>query len=236
MPQKKYPYYPIYIDVEDHDVLIVGGGEVCARKAETMLRYGARVTVVAPQATDAITRWGEEGKLSLILKEYQEQDVEGRSLVIASTDNQRVNTQVAGDCRKRKIPVNVVDVTPLCEFIVPSIIEQGSIQVAISTGGSSPALARTLRQTLQKIIGPEYAEANDLLGSLRESAKKRLPTDTDRKRFFDGIVEKDLVGLLRDGRRDEAYRLLRESCQAAGVEVSPAVEALATESAASARQ
>ena len=233
MPQKKYPYYPIYVDVEDHDVLIVGGGEVCARKAETMLRYGARVTVVAPKATAEITEWAEAGKITLQRKEYEESDLDGRSIVIASTNDSRVNTRVATDCRRRKILVNVVDVTDLCEFIVPAILERGSIQIAISTAGKSPALARTLKEDLRRMVGGEYAEANEILGSLRDAAKKRLPTDVDRKHFFDGILEKDLIGLLREGRRDEAQRLLRESCEAAGVEVSPAIEALATESAAS---
>src|SRR5205085_6279356 len=131
------------------------------------------------------------------------------------------------------ILVNVVDVTDLCEFIVPAILERGSIQIAISTAGKSPALARTLKEDLRRMVGGEYAEANEILGSLRDAAKKRLPTDVDRKHFFDGILEKDLIGLLREGRRDEAQRLLRESCEAAGVELSPAIEALATESAAS---
>ena len=228
---KRYPYYPIFLDIEDRDVLIIGGGPVCARKAETMMRYGARVTVVAPNFNEEIEQWADADRLTIRRKQYQPSDLKGASIVIASTDSEAVNTRVAADCRKRKIPVNVVDVTHLCEFIVPAIVEQGSIQIAVSTGGNSPALARTLRETLQKFVGPEYAQANDLLGSLRGSAKRRLATDGDRKRFFDEIVEKDLIGLLRAGRREEACRLLRESCHRAGVEVSPAVEALAAESA-----
>src|SRR5205823_1856452 len=147
----------------DHDVLIVGGGEVCARKAETMLRYGARVTVVAPKATAEITEWAEAGKITLQRKEYEESDLDGRSIVIASTNDSRVNTRVATDCRRRKILVNVVDVTDLCEFIVPAILERGSIQIAISTAGKSPALARTLKEDLRRMVGGEYAEANEIL-------------------------------------------------------------------------
>src|SRR5205085_5435113 len=139
------------------------------------------------------------------------------NMVIASTDDQGVNEQIAADCRARRIPVNVVDVTPLCEFIVPAIIEKGSIQIAVSTGGKSPALARTLKEDLQRTIGPEYADVNDVLGTLRDSAKRVLPTDVDRKRFFDGIIAKGILDMLRQGKRREAYQALADACGAAGV-------------------
>jgi len=220
VPRKKFPYYPIFLDVENRDVVIIGGGAVCARKAETMLRYGARVTVVAPQVTDEIVGWANDGRIKLKGKKYDDADLDGASIVIASTDDACVNGRIARDCRRRKIPVNVVDVTHLCEFIVPAIVEQGSIQLAVSTGGKSPALARTLKEDLQKFVGPEYAELNDLLGTLRPAAKKVLPTDADRKRFFDGILAKGVLDMLRDGRRREAYDTIAGACQEAGVALS----------------
>ncbi len=220
---KHFPYYPIFIDVENHDVVIIGGGEVCARKAETMLRYGARVTIVSPQFTDEIESWARDGKLTLRRKRYETNDLDGASLVIASTDDTRVNEQVAADARARKVPVNVVDVTPLCEFIVPAIIDKGSVQIAVSTGGKSPALARTLKEDLIRIIGPEYAEVNDVLGTLREGAKKILPTDVDRKRFFDSLIAAGILDMLRDGRRKEAYETIARMCEGAGVPVSERV-------------
>lgn len=220
---KKYPYYPIFLDIEDRTVVIIGGGNVCARKAETMMNYGARVTVVSPELTDEIEAWARDGKLQIRRKTYDEGDLDGANIVIASTDDQAVNEQIAADCRGRRIPVNVVDVTPLCEFIVPAIIEKGSVTLAVSTGGKSPALARTLKEDLQRLVGPEYAEVNDVLGTLRDSAKRVLPTDVDRKKFFDGIIAKDILGMLREGRRAEAYGVIAEACAAAGVEVSEAV-------------
>jgi len=223
--KKSYPYYPIYIDIEDRAVLIVGGGTVCARKAETMMRYGARVTIVSPEITEEIAEWEQAGVLAVHRKMYSEPDLEGASIVIASTDDPCVNARVARDCRRRRIPVNVVDVTHLCEFIVPAIIEKGSIQIAISTGGKSPALARTLKEDLQRTIGPEYAEVNDLLGTLRKSAKKVLPTDVDRKRFFDGIIAAGLLDLLREGRRREAFEAVARACEAEGVDVSEELRA-----------
>jgi siroheme synthase-like protein len=222
---KRYPYYPIFLDIEDRDVVIIGGGNVCARKAETMLRYGARVTVVSPEFTDEIKVWARQGKIKVKHKAYDAGDLAGASIVIASTDETRVNEQVAADCRARKIPVNVVDVTPLCEFIVPAIVENGSIQIAVSTGGKSPALARTLKEDLQRMIGTEYAEVNDALGSLRESAKSVLPTDTGRKAFFDGILARGILDMLRQGRRHDAYEAIAAACRAAGVEVSERIRA-----------
>jgi len=214
---KKYPYYPIYLDIENRAVAIIGGGNVCARKAETMMKYGARVTVVAPEFTEEIEGWAREGCLTLRRKMYDHSDLDGANIVIASTDVQSVNEQIAADCRARRIPVNVVDVTPLCEFIVPAIIESGGIQIAVSTGGKSPAVARTLKEDLQRLIGPEYSEVNELLGSLREGAKSVLPTDVDRKRFFDGIIARGVLQMLRDGRREEAYETIARACEEAGV-------------------
>src|SRR5947207_6265229 len=220
---KRFPYYPIFIDVEDHDVVIIGGGEVCARKAETMLRYGARVTIVSPSFTDDIESWARDGKLTLRRKRYETADLDGASIVIASTDDTAVNEQVAADARARKLPVNVVDVTPLCEFIVPAIIDKGSVQIAVSTGGKSPALARTLKEDLIRLVGNEYAEVNDVLGTLREGAKRVLPTDVDRKRFFDSIIAAGILDMIREGRRREAYETIRTFCEAAGVPVSDLV-------------
>jgi len=215
---KKFPYYPIFLDVEDRDVVIIGGGNVCARKVETMLRYGAKVTVVSPEFTDEIEAWARDGRIQIKRKPYEEADLDGASIVIASTDSETVNERIARDCRRRKIPVNVVDVTHLCEFIVPAIIEKGSIQIAVSTGGKSPALARTLKEDVQRMIGPEYAEINDLLGELRPAAKKALPTDADRKRFFDGILASGVLDMLREGRRREAYDIIAEACEEVGIE------------------
>jgi precorrin-2 dehydrogenase len=220
---KRFPYYPIYIDIEDRNVVIVGGGNVCARKAETMMKYGARVTVVSPEFTDEIEQWAREGMLSTRRKAYEEGDVEGANLVIASTDDSAVNERVAADCRARRIPVNVVDVTPLCEFIVPAIIDKGSIQIAISTGGRSPAVARTLKEDLQRLVGPEYDEANEVLGTLRDGAKATLPTDVDRKRFFDGILAAGILEMLRHGRRRQAYETIARACETAGVPMSERV-------------
>jgi siroheme synthase-like protein len=221
-------YYPIFLDIENREVVLVGGGAVCARKAETVLRYGARVTIVAPTFTEEIEAWGRDGRVTLRRKRYDHGDLEGATIVFASTDDATVNEQIAHDCRARRIPVNVADDLSLCEFIVPAVIENGSVQVAVSTGGKSPALARMLKRDLQRVIGPEYTEVNDLLGALRDDAKSALPTDADRKAFFDDLLAAGILEMLRAGKTKEAYETIVAKCAAAGVPVSDGVRQLSS--------
>ena len=181
------------------------------------MRYGARVTIVSPEFTPEIEQWARDGKLTIRRKRYESNDLDGAWIIIASTDDTRVNEQIAADARARRVPVNVVDVTPLCEFIVPAIIEKGSVTIAVSTGGKSPALARTLKEDLIRAVGPEYAEVNDLLGSLRDGAKKSLPTDADRKRFFDSLIAAGILDMIRSGHRDDAIATVKRMCEANGV-------------------
>lgn len=217
MARKKLPYCPIFIDLEGRDVLLVGGGNVCARKAGTFLQYGARVTVVSPVVTTEIERWVAAGKVALHRKTYDDSDLVGRSLVIASTDDRCVNARVARDCRRRGIAVNVADAPHLSGFILPAVIDRGSIQIAISTGGNSPALARRLRDAVDGTVGDEYVKLNEWIGALRPIAKKTLTTDADRKSFYEGILSSGILELLRDGSLGEACRLLATHCSSAGI-------------------
>ncbi len=222
----RHPYYPIFLDLEGRQVVIAGGGSVSARKVEAMIRSGAQVTVIAPVSNDEIERWAREGRVILKRKPYDAADLEAEpTLVIAATDKASVNEQIAKDCRARNLLVNVVDDTSVCDFIVPAIVENGSIQIAISTGGRSPAFARVVKREVQQAIGPEYAEMNDILGSLREAAKAspRLPADHDRKRFFDELLALGIVQMLREGRRNAAYCAVADACAAYDVALSDVV-------------
>lgn len=214
---KSFPYYPLFLDVEQREVVIVGGGGVAVRKVETMLKYGARVTVIAPDVAPEIESWAVEGRLALEKRGYAPGDVHQATIVVAATNRPELNRKIAEECRERHILVNVIDAPELCDFIVPAVIEHGSIQVAVSTGGSSPALARRLKHDLQEVFGAEYAEASDLFGSLRKGAQAALPEDRDRKAFFDALLEGGILRLLREGRRREAYEFAARSCDAAGV-------------------
>ena len=216
----RLPYCPIFLDLQDRDVLVVGAGSVSARKVEMLLRYGARVIVVSPAVSGEIETWERERQVVLRRRRFEESDLDGASLVIASTNDPQVNARIAAGCSRRGIPVNVVDAPELGTFIVPAVIDHGSIQIAVSTGGKSPALARRLKEDLDRQAGPEYAEINDLLGSLRDAAKKTLPADADRKRFFDGILAAGVLERMREGRRSEAFELIAEACRSSGIEPS----------------
>lgn len=208
-------YYPIFLDVEGLDILIVGGGSVAARKAAALQQRLAAVTIVAPEISAEIARLES---VTIERRRYEPKDVQGRTLVLAATNDPAVNAQVARDCREQGVLVNVADATELCDFIVPAVIDRGSVQIAISTGGKSPALARALKRELERAAGPEWAALNDLLGDLRPRAIAALPTDDDRKQLFEAIVASDALALLREGRRDEALAAVERLCRAAGVD------------------
>lgn len=198
-------YYPLFLDVAGREVVIAGGGGVSARKAETMLRHGARVTVVAPRIAPEIEHLG----VRIVRKPYDASDLKNATLVFATTDDAAVNERIAADCRARGILVNVADAPALGDFIVPAVVESGPIQIAISTGGSSPALARRLKAELQP-----FAELAEILGELRESAIRSLD---DAKPFFDSIIASNVLDLLRAGKTEEAHARVRQLREEAGV-------------------
>jgi precorrin-2 dehydrogenase/sirohydrochlorin ferrochelatase len=216
-------WYPVCLDLAGRRAVIVGGGAVAARKAESLRKYGAEVVVVAPRIAEALERPGIE----LRRRAYEPHDLDGATLVIAATNDAALNEAVAAECRRQRILVNVADDPELCDFIVPAVVESGSIQLAVSTGGKSPALARKLKTDLEHALGREYAEVNDLLGELRERAKAApsLPHDRDRKQFFDDLIGQGIIELIRDGRRADAYRIVADACAAAGIEAGPILRA-----------
>jgi precorrin-2 dehydrogenase/sirohydrochlorin ferrochelatase len=196
-------YYPLFLDVAGRKVVIIGGGAVSARKAETMLRHGATVTIVAPEIASEISG------AHLVRKSYEAADLENAFLVFAATNDPAINERVAADCRARNILVSVADAPARGDFIVPAIVESGPIRIAISTSGHSPALARRLKADLQP-----FAELAEILGDLRADAIRSL---ADAKPFFDSIIASDVIDLLRAGRREEADARVRQLCEDAGV-------------------
>lgn len=210
-------YYPVFLDVGGRPILIIGGGEVASRKIETMLRCDAKIMVVSPDAVSEISDLAKSGRIQLVSREYRLEDLEGRFVVIAATGDREVNRRVGEDARQRGLLVNVVDDPQLCDFIVPATFERGPIQVAVSTGGSSPALARVIRASLESVVTPAIAELAEILGDLRPAAKKALATDDDRKRFFATVVDSDVLDLLQRGQRREAFDVLQQLCLKAGV-------------------
>src|SRR3712207_5537735 len=195
------PLYIACLRLSGRSCLVVGGGEVGLEKVEGLLACDGDVTVVATDACDEIRSLAAEGSIRWERRAYEPGDLEGRFLAIAATDDTDVNISVYDEAERRAMLVNVVDVPPLCNFILPAIVRTGPLAIAISTAGASPALAKRMKREVSELFGDEYAQLAVLLNDVRGWAKGTLPTYQDRKAFFEGIVngEPDPVDLLRAG-------------------------------------
>jgi len=199
------PFYIACLKLSGRRCLVVGGGDVGLEKVEGLLACGGDVTLIAPDAIEALENLAREGSIRWERREYAgAPDLEGVFIVIAATSDTDVNIRVFEDAERRAMLVNVVDVPPLCNFILPAIIRNGPLAIAISTAGASPALAKRIRDEIADEYGEPYARLAILLNEVRGWAKGTLPTYQDRKVFFESIVngDPDPVELLRQG--DEA--------------------------------
>jgi siroheme synthase-like protein len=198
------PFYIACLRLSGRRCLVVGGGDVGLEKVEGLLTCDAAVTLVAPEAHPELAALAGEGSIRWEQRRYESSDLEGSFLVVAATDDSEVNIGVHEDAEARAMLVNVVDVPPLCNFILPAIVRTGPLAIAISTAGASPALAKRMKREIAELFGEEYARLAVILNDARGWAKGTLPTFQDRRAFFDSIVggEPDPIALLRDG--DEA--------------------------------
>ena len=198
------PFYIACLRLSGRRCLVVGGGEVGLEKVEGLLTCDAAVVVVAPSAHPVLEQLAAEGSIAWERRGYRASDLEGAFLVIAATGDTEVNIAVAEDAEARSMLVNVVDVPPLCNFILPAIVRSGPLAIAISTAGASPALAKRMKREIAEQFGEHYARLAVLLNDARGWAKATLPTFQERKAFFEAIVtgDPDPIALLRAG--DEA--------------------------------
>src|SRR5204863_1934480 len=194
--------------------VVVGGGDVGLEKVEGLLACDADVILIAPDAIAPLRELAEEGSIAWERRPYVTGDLEATFMVIAATGDTDVNIRVFEDAERRAMLVNVVDVPPLCNFILPAIIRSGPLAIAISTAGASPALAKRIRDEIADEYGEPYARLAILLNEVRGWAKATLPTYQDRKEFFEGIVngEPDPVEPLRQG-DEQAVRDLIAAAQ-----------------------
>jgi precorrin-2 dehydrogenase / sirohydrochlorin ferrochelatase len=196
------PFYIACLKLSGRRCLVVGGGEVGLEKVEGLLACDGDVTLIAPDAVEALEKLAREGSIRWERREYAgPADLEGVFVVIASTDDTDANIRIYEDAERRAMLVNIFDVPPLCNFILPAIIRTGPLAIAISTAGASPALAKRIRDEIADEYGEPYARLAILLNEVRGWAKGTLPTYQDRKAFFESIVngEPDPVELLRRG-------------------------------------
>ncbi len=203
-------YYPVNLDLNSRRCVVIGGGEVAERKVERLLECGARVTVVGRDLTPALGERKAAGKLEHVDRDYEAGVLDGAFLVIGATDRGDVNVRISEDAMERGLLVNIVDDPDRCNFILPSLVRQGDLSIAVSTGGKSPALAKKLRKELEKQYGPEYQTLIGILGNLRRKILARGRQAADNKAIFEDLVHSDLLQAIREKDHGRVNAIIRK--------------------------
>jgi len=202
--------YPMYVSLEGRKTVVIGGGKVAQRKVEVLLECGAAVAVISPEVTEILTNWEGQGRVRIKKRGFQAGDTAGAWLVIAASGEEEVNRRVFAEAEESGIFCNVVDVPELCSFQVPAVVQRGPMQIAVSTGGVSPALAKRVRKELEAEFGPWYEVFLAGLSELREHIKAIYPQDQGKRaRIFKGFVNSEALEKLREG-EEEAFREILE--------------------------
>ena len=186
-------YFPAFLDLRGRRCLVVGGGAVGERKARALLECGARVTVVSPAVTPGLAALAASGLIANRSRGFRRSDLRGCVLAVASTGDPVVDRAVEQTARRSRVLVNVVDRPEQCDFILPSVLRRGELQIAVSTGGRSPALAREIRRRLESLFGPEYAELIARAGDARRRARAAAPTAAARLEAGERVARSVLV-------------------------------------------
>jgi uroporphyrin-III C-methyltransferase/precorrin-2 dehydrogenase/sirohydrochlorin ferrochelatase len=209
-------HLPLFFDIRQRPCLVVGGGEVAARKVEALLRAGAKVKVVSPRLCPQLSAHHAAGEIEHVAQPFDAAQLDQCVLAVAATNDEGINKQVSLLARQRNIPVNVVDRPELCSFIFPSIIDRSPVTVAVSTAGAAPVLARLLRTRLETLIPASYGRLAELAARFRPAVKQRLPKAIERRRGW----EDTLQGPIAEMRRRRApcrppwLRRIRRPCTA----------------------
>jgi precorrin-2 dehydrogenase / sirohydrochlorin ferrochelatase len=211
--RKNLKYYPVFWDITEKKCVVVGGGEVAARKVARLLACGAEVCVVSPCLVPELAALKKEGLIRHITDEYADKYLDQSVMVIGATDEEKINAAVSRDAKARGIPVNIVDDPQKCDFILPSLVERGDLTIACGTGGNSPALARRLREELESAYGEEYATLLNILGQLRKKMEKNTQTGSV---WFERLMA---AGLLEKIRQNDAWAAKKIVRDVTGLEV-----------------
>jgi siroheme synthase-like protein len=201
------PYYPILLNIQDKKCLVVGGGEVALRKAQMLLEHGAIVEIVSPVFCPELNQLAKGNAFQAINRAYETEDLTDALLVVAATDDAKVNEKVAAEARKMGILVNVVDKPDISDFIVPSSFRDGDIIVAVSTSGKSPALARKIRGELETDLKAEYAQLAVIASEVRSELKQReiIVSGDD---WQEVLNLNSLIELIKRGKNKEAREIM----------------------------
>ncbi len=201
---------PIFLDVKDKDCLVVGGGDIAARKASLLIKAGAAVTIVAPELAATAQSLIDNNQATWLNSLFEPNHADGRQLIMAATDIEAVNRHVYDEAKQRGILVNVADVPELCDFILGSILDRSPILVAISSGGDAPVLARNLRARLETLIPPSYSRLGHLAGKYRNAVKQKFKKLDLRRRFWEVVLQGDVAEHVYAGRDEQAEQLIQD--------------------------
>jgi precorrin-2 dehydrogenase len=206
---KAMGYLPIFVDLKGRDCLVIGGNTLAESRVRALCEAEASVTVITPEITLALMAMVDAGAVRWIARDYAAGDMRGRFMASVATMNEAVGRAAAADARELGVLINVADRPALCDFITPAVVKRGEVQIAIATGGASPALARRLREQLEAVIGPEYAEIAELLRSARRWLKGHISDASERGRVLARLVGSGVIEAFRRGDLEEAERLVR---------------------------
>lgn len=201
-------YYPIHLDIRNRNCLVVGGGSVGTRKILTLLNCGAKVTVISPVVTRKLRELADAGTITLKKRSYRTGDLMGMFLVIGATDDPALNRQISNDADNLNTLCNIADRPEICNFILPSIVARGDLVITISTAGKSPALAKSLRQTIENQFGEEYSDFLRLMGAIRKKLLSGSHAPETHKQLFNQLIDSGLLSMIRDDRKKDINSLL----------------------------
>jgi precorrin-2 dehydrogenase / sirohydrochlorin ferrochelatase len=201
-------YYPLFLDITDRRCIVVGGGDVAERKVARLLDFGASVVVVGKTLTPGLDSLKKEGRINHIAREYDKAVIDNAFLVIGATDRDDINAEISRDGKEKGILVNIVDDPDKCDFVLPSLLAQGDLLIAISTGGKSPALAKKLRKEMEPLFGTEYQTLLEVMGQLREKLVVKGRSSGENRRMFETVVHSDILTHIKDKSWDKVRKII----------------------------
>lgn len=206
LPINEKVYYPIFLDISKKPCLVVGGGKVAERKVRILLKFNGSIKVVSPRISSPLRELAEKGRIDILLKEYEANDLNGVALVFAATNIENINLRIRDDASERNIPVNVVDNPSLCDFIVPSIVKKDPIMIAISTSGLLPSLSKKLRKDIAERITRDYILYASIMGRFRKLLMIKVKDTKYRQSIMKKIAKTDIRDI-----NDMGFKKLKET-------------------------
>lgn len=203
-------YYPINLSLKGQKCVVIGGGHVAERKVLTLLAYDALIYLISPDVTEAIAKLAGERQIHHLSRRYKKGDIAGVMLAIVATDNTELNKEIALEAKECNCLINVVDCPSLCNFILPSIIRRGNLQITIGTDGICPALSKKIRKDLEGLFGCEYERFLEIAERIREKIKSTITDPDKRKAIINEFVYSDLLQLIKLNKENEINDRIRE--------------------------